>query len=170
METESDHLSRAFLDFSRQKLRGELWPRICTCLDILSDDQIWWRPNDQSNSIGNLLLHLNGNVRQWIVSPLGNTPDHRDRDSEFAERRHSGQADLRAVLDQTLKEVDSILGRLTTAELLENYTIQGFENVTAVQAIYHVVEHFAMHYGQIVYITKLLTETDLGFYRHLSGQ
>jgi uncharacterized damage-inducible protein DinB len=115
-------------------------------------------------------IHLNGNVRQWIVSPLGNTPVHRDRDSVFAVRRHSGQADLRAVLDQTLKEVDSILGRLTTAELLENYTIQGFENVTAVQAIYHVVEHFAMHYGQIVYITKLLTETDLGFYRHLSGQ
>jgi uncharacterized damage-inducible protein DinB len=169
MTTQSDGLTRAFLDFSRQKLRDELWPRTCTCLDKLSGDQIWWRPNEQSNSIGNLLLHLNGNVRQWIVSPLGNVPDNRDRDSEFAEGRHIGLSNLRAALDQTVKEFDSILGRLTAADLLKDYTIQGFENVTALEAIYHVIEHFAMHYGQMVYVTKLLTETDLGFYKHLSG-
>lgn len=169
MDEACNELQRAFVEFSREKLKGEYWPRICRCLDSLTEEQIWWRPNETSNSIGNLLLHLNGNMRQWILASLGGIENTRDRDAEFAERRQLSTATLRSALDQTLKEFDRILSRLTPADLLKTYTIQRYEDTTALAAIYHVVEHFSMHCGQILYITKLLSGTDLGFYRQLSG-
>ena len=134
---------------------------------MLTDDRIWWRPHESDNSIGNLLLHLNGNVRQWIVVPFGGVPDARNRPAEFAEKRHIPGAELRERLDATLREVDEILQRMEPAALLQNYDIQHQKNVTGIEAIYHVVEHFAMHHGQILYITKLVTGQDLGFYKHL---
>jgi uncharacterized damage-inducible protein DinB len=168
MDRQSNQLEHAFLNFSREKL-NEYWPRICRSLDSLTQEQIWWRPNEASNSIGNLLLHLNGNIRQWILAPLGGIANTRDRDAEFAERRQLDAAALRGKLEQTLQEFDRILSGLTAADLLKTYTIQRYESVTALAAIYHVVEHFSMHYGQILYIAKLLTGSDLGFYRQLSG-
>jgi uncharacterized damage-inducible protein DinB len=169
MDEGRDELHRAFVKFSREKLKDEYWPRTCRCLDSLTEEQIWWRPNETSNSVGNLLLHLNGNMRQWILAPLGGIANTRDRDAEFAERRHLDAATLRGALDQTLKEFDRILSGLTASDLLKTYTIQRYEDITALAAIYHVVEHFGMHCGQILYITKLLSGTDLGFYRQLSG-
>ncbi|MBV8550880.1 MAG: DUF1572 family protein [Acidobacteriaceae bacterium] len=169
MEERADELQQAFLTFSREKLKDEYWPRICACIESLTEEQIWWRPNETSNSIGNLLLHLNGNMRQWIVAPLGGVANTRNRDAEFAERRHLDTATLRSALDETLEEFDRILARLTAADLLKTYTIQRYEGITALAAIYHVVEHFGMHTGQILYITKAMTGNDLGFYRQLSG-
>jgi uncharacterized damage-inducible protein DinB len=169
MDEGRNELPRAFVKFSREKLQDEYWPRICRCLDSLTEEQIWWRPNEPSNSVGNLLLHLNGNMRQWILTPLGGIPTTRDRDAEFAERRQLDTATLRSALDQTLKEFDRTLSGLTASDLLKTYTIQRYEGITALAAIYHVVEHFGMHCGQILYITKLLNGTDLGFYRQLSG-
>ena len=134
---------------------------------MLTDDQIWWRPHESGNSIGNLLLHLNGNVRQWIVVPFGGVQDARNRPAEFAEKRQIPGAQLRERLDATLREVDEILRRMEPAALLQTYDIQHQRNVTGIEAIYHVVEHFAMHHGQILYITKLVTGQDLGFYKHL---
>ncbi|MFL6353671.1 MAG: DinB family protein [Bryobacteraceae bacterium] len=130
---------------------------------------LWWRPNEASNSIGNLLLHLNGNIRQCIVAPLGGIANTRDRDAEFAERGQVDTATLRSALEQTLKECDGILSGLSTADLLETYTIQRYGGITALDAIYHVVEHFSMHCGQILYVTKLLSGMDLGFYQQLNG-
>jgi uncharacterized damage-inducible protein DinB len=164
-----NELQETFVKFSREKLKDEYWPRICCCIDSLTEEQIWWRPNDASNSIGNLLLHLNGNVRQWILAPLGGIGNTRDRDAEFTQRRQLSTAALRSALDQTLKDADQILSGLKTADLLKTYTIQRYESITALAAIYHVVEHFSMHCGQILYVTKLLSGTDLGFYRQLSG-
>jgi uncharacterized damage-inducible protein DinB len=161
-------LSNAFLSFSRQKLIGEMWPRLCSCLDELTEEQIWWRPNEASNSIGNLLLHLNGNVRQWILQSIGGVENVRDRDSEFRQRTRIPSAELRAALEATLREVDSVLRKLTVHDLLRKHQIQVYENVLALDAIYHVVEHFAMHYGQILYIAKLIGGKDLGFYAHLN--
>jgi uncharacterized damage-inducible protein DinB len=169
MDDGCNELHHAFVELSREKLKDEYWPRICRCVDSLTEEQIWWRPNEASNSIGNLLLHLNGNVRQWILAPLGGIESTRDRDAEFAERRQMSTGALRSTLDQTLKEVDRILSGLKTADLLRTYTIQRYEGITALAAIYHVVEHFSMHCGQILYITKLLSGTDLGFYGQLSG-
>lgn len=167
---DASSLPRRFLDFSRHQLREQYWPRTCQCLETLTEDQIWWRPNEQANSIGNLLLHLNGNIRQWILAPLGGITNERNRPAEFAERQHLPVHELRDQLDATLRAVEEVLMNIEPAALLQTYDIQNRSGVTGLEAIYHVVEHFSMHYGQILYITKLLTGNDLGFYRYLDEQ
>lgn len=155
-----------FLEFSRKQLIGEYWPRLKGCVESLTDQQVWWRPNEASNSIGNLLLHLNGNVHQWAVDSFNRAANSRNRPAEFAERQHVPAATLLENLGTTLQEVSSVLERLTDADLRATYDIQGYK-VTGLHAVYHVVEHFGMHYGQILYITKLVRAEDLGFYREL---
>lgn len=162
-----DDTTTGFLVFSRRELSEIMWPRLKEALHPLNRDQIWWRPNEASNSIGNLLLHLNGNMRQWIISGIGSSQFIRNRDTEFDEREHLDPAVLEAQLGQTIQEVSDVLDRVTEGELLRVRTIQGYE-VPGLDAIYHVVEHFAMHYGQILYIIKMLQANDLGFYAHLN--
>jgi hypothetical protein len=159
-------LTADFLAFSREKLLEQYWPRLRGCVESLTDEQVWWRPNEASNSIGNLILHLNGNVRQWIVSPFNKLEDKRDRPAEFSERRIIPASELLAKLSATMQEASEVLARITEADLQTSFQIQGYK-VTGLRAIYQVVEHFAMHYGQIVFITKLVQEKDLGFYREL---
>jgi uncharacterized damage-inducible protein DinB len=154
---------RAFLDRAIDFLTGEYLPKIERCLEQLSDEQIWWRANEQSNSIGNLLLHLSGNARQWIVCGLGSAPDTRFRDAEFSRREPLPRAELLALLRSTLGDVESVLRDLDPATLLETRMIQGSE-VDILEAVFHVTEHFSMHTGQIIMLTKLLTATDLRFY------
>jgi len=154
---------REFIARSRYHLVEDFLPKIERCLTLLSDEQIWWRPNAESNSIGNLLLHLSGNARQWIVCGLGGAIDARDRDSEFAQRETIPRADLLGRLQQTIREVDATFAKFDLDRLLEKKTIQGLD-VTALEAILHVVEHFSMHAGQIILLTKLLTSSDLRFY------
>jgi uncharacterized damage-inducible protein DinB len=154
---------REFIARSRHHLSEDLLPKIERCVALLSDEQIWWRPNAESNSIGNLLLHLSGNARQWIVCGLGEGRDARDRDSEFAQRETIPRSDLLSGLRQTIIEVDATLARFDMDRLVEKKTIQGLE-VTALGAILHVVEHFSMHTGQIILLTKILTSSDLRFY------
>jgi uncharacterized damage-inducible protein DinB len=161
-------LAALFLAFSRQKLFGQFWPRMKECVAPLSEEQIWWRPNDASNSVGNLLLHLNGNVGQWLVASFNKADDRRDRPAEFAAKEGATAAELLARLGATLEAAAQVLDRLTVEELLAEYEIQGYENIRGLEAVYQVVEHFGLHYGQIVYITKLLTQKDLGFYKELS--
>ncbi|MDE3156561.1 MAG: DUF1572 family protein [Acidobacteriota bacterium] len=156
----------AFLAFSRWKLVEQYWPRLRSCVESLSDEQVWWRPNDASNSIGNLVLHLNGNVRQWLIASFNRLDDSRDRPSEFAQRATIPASALLATLGTTIAEADSVLTRLTEADLLATFQIQGYA-VSGLHAVYQVVEHFGMHYGQIVYITKLVRDVDLQFYREL---
>lgn len=155
-------IGEAFIAQSRSLLQDYL-AKIERCLGLLNDEQIWWRANPESNSIGNLLLHLSGNVRQWIVVGLGGAPDTRDRDAEFAQREVVSQTDLLARLTQTLHEADATLAAFDPEQLLQKFRIQGLE-VPALEAILHVVEHFSMHTGQIILLTKLLTATDLHFY------
>jgi uncharacterized damage-inducible protein DinB len=155
-----------FLECSRAQLLDECWPRMRACVESLTTEQVWWRPNDASNSVGNLLLHLNGNVRQWLVGSFTGIHDARDRPAEFAARQGATPAELLATLEATLQEASAVLSRLTDADLLRTFHIQGYA-VTGLYAVYHVVEHFAMHYGQILYVTKLLRGESLGFYREL---
>jgi uncharacterized damage-inducible protein DinB len=129
---------------------------------MLSEREIWWRPNAASNSAGNLVLHLSGNVRQWIVSGLGDTQDHRDRDREFTERGPISRRALVALLRKTVDEACSVLGHLSEEQLLRTYDIQGF-HVSGLYAASHVVEHFAYHTGQIIFATKLKLAKDLRF-------
>src|SRR6266702_4740563 len=152
-----------FISRSRYHLGEDFLPKIERCLNLLTDEQIWWRPNSESNSIGNLLLHLSGNARQWIVCGVGGAADARDRDAEFAQREMIPREELRSLLKQTLREVDATLARFDPSKLLETRTIQGLD-VSVLEAILHVVEHFSMHAGQIILLTKLLTAADLHFY------
>jgi uncharacterized damage-inducible protein DinB len=168
MTTRGLNLHTAFLEFSRQKLLEQYWPRLHSCVEGLSDEQVWWRPNDASNSIGNLILHLNGNVRQWLVASFKRLDDHRDRPAEFRERRSIPASALLEKLGTTMNEASEVLAALSEADLLTTFEIQGY-TVTGLHAVYQVVEHFGLHYGQIVYITKLLRGQDLGFYRELDA-
>jgi hypothetical protein len=156
-----------FLAFSRDKLLNQYWPRLRTTVEPLTPEQIWWRPNPASNSMGNLLLHLNGNVGQWLVASFNRQPDHRDRPAEFNQTRLIPAAELLGKLAATLEQSAQVPGRLTEAELLSSYDIQGYR-VTGLEAVYQVVEHFGLHYGQITFIAKCLTNRDLAFYPELS--
>jgi Protein of unknown function (DUF1572) len=156
-----------FLRFSGDKLLNQYWPRLRACVESLSDEQIWWRPNPSSNSIGNLLLHLNGNVRQWLVDSFQRQEDRRDRPAEFAATGDISGTELLARLESTLTEARSVLDRLAEADLLAPMEIQGY-HLHGLDAVYQVVEHFGLHYGQIAYITKMLRDKDLGFYKELN--
>jgi uncharacterized damage-inducible protein DinB len=155
-----------FLEFSRNNLLEQYWPRLRACVESLSDEQVWWRPNEASNSIGNLVLHLNGNVRQWIIAAFLRLEDKRDRPAEFSEREQIAASALIERLAQTMQEASTVLAQITEADLIARIEIQGY-NVTGLEAVYQVVEHFGLHYGQITYITKMLRSEDLGFYREL---
>ncbi len=159
-------LEGIFLDFSVRKLQ-QLTAHIADCLQRLSDDQIWSREGQNQNAVGNLVLHLAGNVRQWIVAGIGGFPDVRDRDREFAAREGPAGAGLAERLQMTVEEAAQVLKRMPASRLKDSLRIQDYE-ATALEAIYHVVEHFSQHAGQIMYATKLLTGVDLGYYRHLT--
>ncbi len=167
MTSTDSELAALFLDCSRKRFFGQLWPRLQECVASLTEEQIWWRPNDASNSIGNLLLHLNGNVYQWLVASFNKEDDKRNRPAEFSAQGGLAAAVLVERLGATLDQVKAVFDRLTPVELLAPYEIQGY-HVSGLDAVYHVVEHFALHYGQIAYITKLLSGKDLGFYRELN--
>ena len=160
-------VSALFLEFSQRKLLEQYWPRLRSCVESLDADQVWWRPNQASNSIGNLILHLNGNVRQWLVASFKRIEDARNRPAEFSERTRIPAPELLDRLGRTIEEAAEVLCHLTEADLLADYEIQGY-HVTGLEAVYQVVEHFGLHYGQIAYITKMLRDEDLGFYRELN--
>jgi uncharacterized damage-inducible protein DinB len=167
MATTDADLAKLFLEFSRNKLLGQYWPRLREAVAPLGEEQVWWRPNEASNSIGNLVLHLNGNVYQWLVASFNREEDKRNRPAEFAAQGEATASDLLVKLGATLDAAAQVLDRLTAEELLAPYEIQGY-NVRGLDAVYQVVEHFGLHYGQIIYIAKNLTGRDLGFYKELS--
>jgi hypothetical protein len=160
-------VSAAFISKSRELLNGSYLSRIELAVEGLPDDRIWWRANAESNSIGNLLLHLAGNVRQWIVSGIGGTADVRERDKEFSERGPLPRAELLSRLRTAVEEADRTLATASPAMLMEQRRIQG-RDVLVVDAIYGCVEHFSMHTGQILLLAKMW-KGDLGFYDFSSG-
>jgi len=168
MENSSSEVARAFIDRASAFLSTEYLPKIDRCLEQLTDEQIWFRPNEASNSIGNLVLHLCGNARQWIVSGLGENPDCRDRDSEFRQREVIPRVELLKGLQTTVREVVQVLSNLDSNVVLERRTIQG-KDVDVLEAIFHVTEHFSMHTGQIILLTKMLAQRDMKFYEFSSG-
>lgn len=137
-------------------------PKICDSLALLSDEEIWWRPNDSSNSVGNLVLHLCGNIRQWIISGLGDAEFVRKRDLEFSEKGPIARDKLVAQLRDTVREASAVVARLSGADLVRSYSIQGYD-VTGYEASIHVTTHFAYHAGQIIYVAKMKRAKDLGF-------
>ena len=139
-------------------LEGEYLPRLERALAVLPPEDLWWKPHGETTSVGNLLLHLEGNVRQWILSGLGDHPDDRDRASEFtasaSPESRSGDK-LMAALRMTVERACAVIAELDDDALLRSRTIQIFEGVSGLAALVHVVEHFAWHTGQITHIAKL---------------
>jgi uncharacterized damage-inducible protein DinB len=156
-----------FLEQSRHILIEQCWTRLKSCVEPLTDEQLWWRPNEACNSIGNLLLHLDGNVREWLVTAFNHLEDNRNRPAEFNQRESISASVLLSQLGATIQQVSEVLARLTRDDLVAQYEIQGYK-VSGLEAVYHVVEHFSMHYGQILYIVKTLQGVDLGFYSYLN--
>jgi uncharacterized damage-inducible protein DinB len=160
-----DALHRLFLDCSVRRLELSL-SRIEACLGKLTEEQVWARGSENENAVGNLVLHLAGNVRQWIVAGVGGAPDTRQRDGEFSARGGNSIPELQDRLRGIVTEAAAVIDAATPERLAERVTIQKYD-VSVLEAIYHVVEHFSLHMGQIVFATKMMTGSDMGFYAHL---
>lgn len=156
-----------FVSKSASLLTDEFLPKLARSTDALSDADIWWRPNEVSNSIGNLLLHLSGNVTQWILGGVGQRPFTRERQKEFDARHGPPKATLLADLTRVVHDACGVITAQTASTLIERRTIQT-RDVTVLEAIYHVVEHFSMHTGQVILIAKSRTGIDLGLWRRPS--
>jgi uncharacterized damage-inducible protein DinB len=157
-------VARAFVDKSRNLLTSDYLPKIERCLDKLSDQDIWWRPNDASNSIGNLILHLCGNVTMWIIGGVGDLPFERNRQLEFDERRELPSEELRQRLRTVVQRADQVLSTLDEKSLERRRQIQDYD-VSVLEAVYHVVEHFSMHTGQIIFLSKARLRHDLELWK-----
>lgn len=146
-----------FLRRTRYYLAVEYPTKIRAALLAMPVERVWWRPNEWSNSAGNLVLHLAGNVTQWVVGGIGRENTTRDRDGEFGLREGPGAQELVAHLERALENVDRVLADVKPENLLEEREIQG-RATTVLSAIYHVVEHFSMHTGQIVMLSKMFAQ------------
>jgi uncharacterized damage-inducible protein DinB len=162
----AEDIADLFLTFSQDRL--QLYAaRINDCLNRLSDEQVWMRGSENENAIGNLVLHLCGNVRQWIGTGVMNQQDVRDRHAEFEAQGGRTTRELQTLLESTISQTLETLRTLPPEKLAQPVTVQK-TNTTVLQAIYAVVEHFAHHTGQIIFATKMLTASDLGYYKHLN--
>jgi uncharacterized damage-inducible protein DinB len=161
-------IAKEFLAQSRRYLASEYPAKIQRCLDVLPADAIWRRDDEESNSIGNLLLHLSGNIRQWIISGVGGAPDARQRRAEFDARDGDDATALMGHLLATVREADDVLASLDAERLAETRTIQG-RDVKVLGAVYHVVEHFSMHTGQIILLAKRFAPGRVQFYEDAGG-
>ncbi len=141
-------------------------PRIERCLAELSEAEIWQRPNPASNSVGNLILHLCGNIRQYAIASLGQAADQRQRDSEFAARDGYNKADLLEKLQNTVAKALETIRQTSDEEMMRVRSVQGFQ-MSGIGIAVHVCEHFSYHTGQIAFWVKLLKDKDLGFYGDL---
>src|SRR5436309_1717788 len=117
MENDLHEIGQLFITRSRHHLSEDFLPKIERCLELLTDEQLWWRANPQSNSIGNLILHLSGNVRQWIVSGLGGAADSRDRDAAFGHREVISREVMSTKQKQTLGDADAAVARFDGQQL-----------------------------------------------------
>ncbi len=153
-------VAEVYLSYCSRRLAEEYLPMIKKCLEELDDQDIWWRGHETDNSIGNLLLHLSGNIRQWIISGLGGAADERNRPMEFRERRHIPKEELLKLFEGAVHDADKVLKKFDARQILELRHFQKWD-ATCLDAVSHVVEHVAVHMGQIIYITKLRKGKDL---------
>jgi len=161
-------VSKAFTEKAR-RLLNQYFSKIELCLEEITDEQVWQRTNQSSNSIANLMLHLCGNARQWIISGVGQTEDKRERQTEFDATEGLTRKELLEKMRQMLDEADAVLANLSEDDLLSPRHIQTCD-VTVLEAVFHVTEHFSMHTGQIIMLTKMLSDKDMRFYDFSTGK
>jgi len=155
-------IAREFIKQSIYRIEKNT-PKIIKCLGELSEEQVWLRPNEASNSIGNILLHLCGNITQYIISALGDQPDIRERDKEFSAKGGYSKKELGDKLVATMEKAVTIIRNPDESRLMKIHSVQGFD-FSGIGIIVHVTEHYSHHTGQVIFWTKLLTGNDLGFY------
>ena len=161
-------IAETFIARSRYWLVKEYPIKLGHCIYALPEAAIWSRADAGSNSIGNLIIHLAGNVTEWIIGGVGGRTFERDRVKEFAQQAGGSGADLLASLEAVLREADAVLAEVSESDLEKTIVIQGRET-TVLSAIYHVVEHFAMHTGQILLLTKIHSPGAIHFYDDADG-
>jgi uncharacterized damage-inducible protein DinB len=137
--------------------------RIKKCLSLLDEEQVWYRPNGVSNTVGNLILHLNGNITQYIISCLGHKPDLRNRNLEFITNGGYDKAYLLKIHRKAVLTAITVIKKLEVHELITVRMVQGF-SMSGTAILLHVVEHYSYHLGQIAYLTKLMRNRQIGFY------
>jgi uncharacterized damage-inducible protein DinB len=148
-----------FLSASSAKLE-QMTGFVTQCVARLSDEQVWARGGEHENAIGNLILHLCGNMRQWIMHGVGGAPDVRVRDEEFSAADGLNARELTRLFEETIAEARGVIDSLPPEKLVERITPQG-RDVSKLEAIYQVVGHVQQHAGQIIVLTKQLCGTDL---------
>ncbi len=156
-------LRQLIVQEARRRLLQESIPRLRRCLDLLDEKAIWYRPNENSNSVGNLVLHLAGNVRQWLGTGLAKMEDVRERDAEFEARGPLPKAELHTHIDKTEKVIEQVLDQVTPGDLTATHSVQGYQE-TGLAILIHVIEHFSYHVGQVTYFTKARLDIDTGYY------
>jgi len=149
----TSEICEAFVSANRHTL-SEGMRKIEHCVNQLSDDQIWWRPKPDMNSIANLMLHLSGNLRQWIIAGIGGETDIRNRPKEFADRSNRPKSEILGILAKVVSEADKTLGRLTPDQLLSRRRIQGY-GATVLSAITDTIPHFRGHVQEIIHMTRI---------------
>jgi uncharacterized damage-inducible protein DinB len=154
---------KEFIDQSL-KTMDENTSKIKACLQQLDENDIWFRHNEHVNSVGNIILHLCGNIRQYIISSLGGAPDIRERDLEFSAAGGFTKADLTAKWQDTLREARAIIAGVSPENLFRRRVVQGTHH-SGISIIIHVTEHYSYHTGQIIFLTKLYKNMDMGFYK-----
>lgn len=152
-----------FLSDIRRRLFQENEERIYTCLNLITEDQLWYKHNENVNSIGNLILHLCGNITQYICSGILRENDLRNRDSEFDQSNTYKIQQIKEHLGKTMSNIKDKLDLITPEMLTKNYEVQGFQE-NGISILVHVTEHFSYHVGQITYITKYLNNVDTSYY------
>ncbi len=167
MTSEARQLAAGVAQEFRRRVLEEYVPRIRQCVSLLDEEQLWHRPSSHNNSVANLLLHLDGNTRQWILAGIGGQGDQRDRDGEFAAQQAPGNPsgeELMARLAATVEAAVAVVDQLGPTDLLGVRRFQSRWDHTCLSAILHVLEHFSGHAGQIYAYTKQTLDIDLNFW------
>ncbi|HSE37675.1 MAG TPA: DinB family protein [Blastocatellia bacterium] len=157
---QSDNLSETVLASLRSRITRILPSQIRACIEELTDDQLWWRPNEHANSVGNLVLHLSGSMRHYLSRGVGHIEYSRNRPAEFAERGPVPRAQLLDTFNETIRQAEQVLNNFDTSRLLDP-TDEPDYVATLFDTIFNVSIHLATHAGQIVYVTKMLKEGSL---------
>jgi hypothetical protein len=156
----NNEFGKAYVEWCRFRLMKHYWPRVQQCVAELTNEEVWWREHETNNSIGNLLIHLSGNLQQFVLAGIGGAPDTRNREYEFGARSTESKEPLIRRMETLLLETDRVLAQFDPARLLDPTTVLNRER-PFLEVLAIVVEHFALHVGQIMYITKLKTGKEL---------
>ena len=160
-------LKHLIIDQLQKRLIAESIYRIRKCLDLVNDEQIWQTPSDRILSIGISIVHLDGNVRQWLGSVCERNELPRDRAAEFKSNNTLERSKLLDLLNSLEETIRLRSKQLEHINLEDTLTIQGIPT-NGLDAIVHVIEHFSYHTGQITLLTKWFSGQSTGYYSHLN--